>query len=64
MQFIFGQAVYESTQTFAMHEHTVIAMSPEHAKTFYLLLQNRLKEWEKRFGEIKIEEPVVNVNQG
>jgi len=54
LQFIFGHAVYEAAKVFVVHEHTVVMMSPEHAKSLHHLLDQRLKLWESQFGEIKV----------
>jgi len=56
-QFVFGLVAMDLDGKFAINEHTLVAMSPQHTKSLFFLLEKRIKDWEKAHGEIKIGEP-------
>jgi len=51
---MFGQLTFQPDRTFVIREHTVIAMTPSHAKSLFELLEQRLKDWEKSYGVIEL----------
>ena len=54
LQFLFGQLVFEPDRKFVVSKHSIISMSPAHAKSTYELLGCRLKDWENAFGKIEL----------
>ncbi len=52
-QFTFAQIMTEANGEFVIREHTLMSMSPQHAKSLFNLLQQRIKIWESNHGEIK-----------
>ena len=54
LQFLFGQLLFQPNGKFVVNEHSIIAMSPAHAKSTYELLGRRLKDWENTFGKIEL----------
>lgn len=56
IQFIFGHLLMGTDNQFFVNEHTLVAMSPQHAKSVLFLLEKRVKEWEAANGEITIKD--------
>ena len=54
LQFLFGQLIFEPDRKFIINEHSIISMSPAHAKSLYELLGRRIKDWENAFGKIEL----------
>lgn len=54
LQLIFGQLTCQPDRAFAVQEHTLITMTPSHAKSLYELLGKRLQDWEQSFGTIQL----------
>jgi len=56
-QIMFGIIMMGLDGKFEVNEHTSVIISPQHAKALLSLLDNRIKDWEKSHGEIKIIDP-------
>jgi len=54
IQLIFGHMTFEPNEKFVVNEHTLLTMSPAHAKSLFELLGSRLMDWEKNFGKIEL----------
>ncbi len=60
---LFGEMVGtdKETQELVIEQHVKVIMSPLHTKIFLNVLAHNLKQWEARFGELKIPPDSVTI---
>jgi uncharacterized protein DUF3467 len=62
--FLFGNKVPSQQGAGAVRVHTIVNVTPQHAKRFLAALAENLRRYEQQFGEIKVEGLTMKLESG